>query len=134
MIGRRDLERDLVIVACAISAGIHAALVPEHLDEAAAAGIGFALSAAVLAALAVGLTAGHGPLPLAAAVAVFAALLVSYALAVTTGFPLLQPDPEPLEGLALFTKAIELAGLLSAAHLLTSGASLVHHRPRGALA
>jgi hypothetical protein len=35
------IERDLVIVACAISAGIHAALVPDHLNESAGAGIGF---------------------------------------------------------------------------------------------
>ena len=38
---------DAVIVACAVSAGIHAALVPEHLEEGRAAGIAFAVSAAV---------------------------------------------------------------------------------------
>ena len=30
MIARAVLERDVVILACAISAGIHAALVPSH--------------------------------------------------------------------------------------------------------
>jgi hypothetical protein len=134
VIGRDDLERDLVIVACAISAGIHAALVPEHLDEGTAAGTGFAVSAVALAALAVALTAELRPVPLVVAATVLAGLLASYALAVTSGFPLLHPDPEPIEGLALFTKAVELAGLLSAAHLLLSGAWIVHHSPRGTLA
>ena len=38
----------------------------------------------------------------------------SYALAITTGLPVLHPDPEPVDGLALATKAIEAAGLLAA--------------------
>ena len=38
MIGRAAIKRDLVIIACAISAGIHAALTPELLAEGAAAG------------------------------------------------------------------------------------------------
>jgi hypothetical protein len=44
---RLELERDTVIVACAVSAGIHAALTPEHFDEGFGAGAGF-LAAAVL--------------------------------------------------------------------------------------
>ena len=35
------LRVELVILACAVSAGIHAALVPEHLEEGTGAGIGF---------------------------------------------------------------------------------------------
>ena len=38
VIARAAVERDLVIVACAISAGIHAALIPDHLTEGMAAG------------------------------------------------------------------------------------------------
>ena len=38
---RLELERDTVIVACAVSAGIHAALTPEHFDEGFGAGAGF---------------------------------------------------------------------------------------------
>jgi hypothetical protein len=45
-------------------------------------------------------------------------LLISYGLAVTTGLPLLHPHPEAVAGLALFTKAVELLGLLAATHLL----------------
>ena len=43
-------------------------------------------------------------LTLAAAAATLSGLLASYALAITTGVPLLQPHPEPVDGLALATK------------------------------
>jgi hypothetical protein len=118
VITRGALERDAVIVACAISAGIHAALVPEHLEESAAAGGGFAVSAVLLGTLAVAVTRSARPILMAGAVALFAGLIVSYALAITTGVPILHPDPEPVEGLAAFTKTVELASLLAAADLL----------------
>jgi hypothetical protein len=46
-------------------------------------------------------------------------------LAVTTGVPVLHPEPEPVDGLALFTKAVEATGLAAALNLL---------RPKGAFA
>jgi hypothetical protein len=104
-----------VIITCAISAGIHGALAPEHFAEGMGAGIGFVAATVALAALAVALTVRPaGALPLTAAVAVFAGLLASYALAITTGVPLLHPDREPADGLAFATKAIEAVGLLAA--------------------
>jgi hypothetical protein len=45
-------------------------------------------------------------------------LLAVYALASTTGLPLLHPEPEPVDGLALVTKAIEAVGLVAAWNLL----------------
>jgi hypothetical protein len=36
-------------------------------------------------------------------------------LAVTTGIPAVHPDVDPVEGLALATKAVEVAGLVLAA-------------------
>jgi hypothetical protein len=48
------------------------------------------------------------------AAAVFIGLLVSYLLAITTGVPVLHPEPESIDGLALFTKAIEVLGLFAA--------------------
>jgi hypothetical protein len=45
---------------------------------------------------------------------------VSYGFAITTGVPVLHPDVEPVDGLALFTKAVEIAGLLASLSLLTS--------------
>ena len=113
-----ELKGDVVILACAISAGIHAALVPSHLEEGNAAAGGFAASAVLLGALAVALTRSSQPLLVAAAAAVFLGLLVSYALAITTGVPLVHPHAEPVDGLAVFTKAVELVGLLAAVALL----------------
>ena len=113
-----ELKRDLVIVACAISAGIHGALAPDHFAETTAAGLGFVAATVLLAALAVAATLRPAStLPLVGAATVLAGLLVSYALAVTTGLPLLHPDPEPVDGLAFATKAIELVGLLAATSL-----------------
>jgi hypothetical protein len=54
-------------------------------------------------------------------IAVLAGLIGSYTLAVTSGVPLLHPEPEPITGLALITKAVEMAGLLAASHLLWHG-------------
>jgi drug/metabolite transporter (DMT)-like permease len=113
-----ELRRDAVILACAISAGIHAALAPEHFRESTAAGLGFAASAALLAALTVVLTRRPSDAAFAATALVFAGLIGSYALAVTTGVPGVHPDVDPVEGLALATKAIEAAGLLLAASAL----------------
>jgi len=115
---RADMLRDLVIVTCAVSAGIHAALVPAHLDEGSAAAGAFAVSAVALALIAVALTRAPSPAATAAAAATFAGLLVAYALAITTGVPLLHPEAEPVEGLALFTKAVEIVGLVAATDLL----------------
>ena len=114
-----DLERDLLVLACAVSAGIHAALVPDHLAEGTGAGLGFLAAAVGLAVLAVGLTRRpQSTTALGAATSLLAGLLVSYVLAITSGVPVLHPEPEQVDGLALFTKAVELAGLLAAAHLL----------------
>ena len=114
-----ELEGDVVILACAVSAGIHAALIPAHFDESTGAGLGFVGATIALAGLVGWMTwRPVSPAPLAAAVVVLAGLLASYALAITTGLPILHPDPEPVDGLAVATKAIEAAGLLVAASLL----------------
>jgi hypothetical protein len=114
-----ELRHDIVILACAISAGIHGALVPVHFDEGTGAGLGFVATTVTLAALVAALTLRPASaLALAGAAAVFAGLLVSYALATTTGLPVLHPDPEPVDGLALVTKAIEALGLLAASSLI----------------
>jgi hypothetical protein len=114
-----ELRGDIVILACAISAGIHGALVPGHFDEGIGAGSGFVAATVALAGLVVWLTwQPANPSALAAATVTFAGLFGSYALVTTTGLPVLHPDPEPVDGLALATKAIEAAGLLAATSLL----------------
>jgi hypothetical protein len=113
-----ELRTDLVILACAISAGIHGALVRDHFEEGTGAGLGFVAATVLLAVLAVVLTRKPMQAALLATAAVFAGLIASYALVLTTGFPVLHPEPEAVDALALFTKAIEAIGLLLAASLL----------------
>lgn len=119
--GGSGRAQHVLVAACAISAGVHAALAPAHLAEGVAAGAGFALSAALLAALAGRLALQQTRASVAAAAAVLAGLLASYALAVTSGLPLLHPDVEPVDGLAAATKAVEALGLLAALRLLRPG-------------
>jgi hypothetical protein len=109
------VERDVVVLAGAISAGIHGALVPGHFAEGTGAGVGFLAATVALVVLVVALTfSPASPLALTGAAGVFAGLIVAYALATTTGLPLLHPGPEPVDGLALATKAVEAVGLLAA--------------------
>jgi hypothetical protein len=132
---RRELTNDVVILACAISAGIHGALVPDQLEEGSGPGLGFAAATVLLAGLVVALTLRpSGALALFGAAAVLGGLLVGYAAATTTGLPFLHPHPEPVEGLALATKAIEAVGLLAALNLLRRGRLTVADavpRPKG---
>lgn len=113
------LRRDVVILACAISAGIHGALSPEHLAEDTGAGLGFIVSTVLLAVLVLALTLRPASsLPVAGAALAFVGLLGAYVLATTTGLPVLHAQPEPVEGLALAAKAFEAVGLVTAMNLL----------------
>jgi hypothetical protein len=108
------MSRDLVILACAISAGIHGALTPAHFEESTGAGLGFVAAAALLAAIAAALTLRPASeLALAGAATVLVGLLASYVFATTTGVPVLHPEPEPVGALALATKAVEAVGLIA---------------------
>ncbi len=127
-----DLRGDVVIIACAISAGIHGALVPGHFDEGTGAGLGFAAATVALAGLVVWLTwRPASASALAAAAVTFTGLLASYALATTTGLPVLHPGPEPVDSLAVATKAIEAAGLLAATSLLWRPFAVTPSHPKG---
>jgi hypothetical protein len=110
--------RDLVIVTCAVSAGVHGALTPEHVREGVGAGNGFLISSVLLAAVVVWLTVRpRSELAPVAATLVLGGLLLTYVLVVTTGVPYLHPNVEPVDGLAVWTKLVELAGLLVATRL-----------------
>jgi hypothetical protein len=129
-----ELRADVVILACAISAGIHGALAPGHFSEGAGAGSAFAVAAVALAGIAVWLTARPGSrLALAAAACAFVGLLASYALAISSGLPVLHPEPEPIDALALVTKAIEAFGLAAASSLLWRPATTSNLHPKGTL-
>ena len=126
--------RDVVILACAMSAGIHGALAPAHFNEGAGAGVGFIAATAALASLAFLIGRYLDSLVLlVGAAGVLGGLLASYALATTTGLPVLHPDPEPVERLALATKAIEAIGLLGATSLLWRLVAVTNTQPKGTL-
>ena len=136
MIPTEELERDLLIVACAISAGIHAALAPAHWAEGVGTGVGFVGAAVATATLAVALTVRPtATAPLVGAVLVLCGLVASYALAVTTGVPLLHPEREALDGLALAAKLVEAVGLVAAGRALRRArpASVPTIHPKGTL-
>jgi hypothetical protein len=127
-----ELKGDVVILACAISAGIHGALAPTHFSEGAGAGVGFVAATIALAGLVVWLTLRPtSSLAFAAAAAGFLGLLASYALAVTSGLPLLHPEREPVDGLALATKAIEALGLAAASSLVWRSAAALNPQSKG---
>ena len=136
MITRAAIERDVVITACAISAGIHAALTPDHLAEGAGAGAGFAIATVLLAAVAAELTRAVSTAALAGAAALFAGLLVSYGLAVTT-----VCAPPSARGSCRRARLVHQGrrglGLLAAASLLSHrrpALVLNSPRPKGTLA
>jgi hypothetical protein len=129
-----DLRTDVVILTCAISAGIHGALVSDHFREGTGAGAGFVVATVVLAFFAVALTRKPTQAALLGVASVFAGLIVSYALVVTTGVPVLHPEPEAIDGLALFTKAVEIAGLVVTASLLRRPTlAFILTQPKGTL-
>jgi len=87
----------------------------------------------LLAALAAALTREPSQPVLLTTVAVFAGLIASYVLVVATGVPVLHPEREEVEGLALFTKAVEGAGLVLAASLVRRPSLVLSLRPKGTL-
>ena len=128
-----ELKVDLLVLACAVSAGIHGALVPDHFREGAGPGLGFVAATALLAAAAVALTREPSQLTLLATAVLFAGLIVSYVLAVTTGLPVLHPERETVDGLALFTKAVEAGGLVLTASLVRAPSLALFSHPKGTL-
>jgi hypothetical protein len=126
-----ELRIDIVVLACAISAGIHGALVQDHFQEGTGAGAGFVVATVLLAAFAVILTRDQSDFVVVGAAAIFIGLIASYVLAITTGVPVLHPDVEAVDGLALFTKAVEAVGLITAASLVRRPSFTALTQPKG---
>ena len=103
--------RGAVALVCAASAGVHAALVPEHYHEAGwALATAFALSSvalAVCAALSARPDARTG-LGRHAQVTVLSAVALCYVLSRTTGIPVLVPIPEEPDALGVVTTTAEV--------------------------
>ena len=105
----------LVVLAAAVSAGIHAGLVPEHLDEMPLLGVSFIF--AVLVLLVIGAAVAIRPeaqLPASLAAFLFAGLILAYVASRTNGLPVLEPEAERVDAIGIVTVAVQLVGLLAA--------------------
>jgi hypothetical protein len=108
----RGRRAGLLALAVMFSAGIHAALVPEHLQEMPALGWSFIGAAALGVALAWALVAYPEQQLFARLAALFLAVeVLAWVLFVTLAVPGFSGTPEPVETIALVCKAGELIGL-----------------------
>src|ERR671930_2795940 len=115
-----------LVVAGAVSAGVHAGLAPEHLHEWPPLGASF-VAAAAAAALGVAalVLRPASPWPARVLGALLGSLVVAYAATRLAALPPLDPDREPLDALGVFTSALEAAGLVAALRLVHA------HNPGG---
>jgi hypothetical protein len=100
------------------SAGMHAALVPEHLREMPALGWSFVAAALIGAVIAYAMIAKPDDGRWLTIAGVFlAAEVVAWILFVTVRVPGFTGTPEAVEVIALVCKAVELGGLALVIHL-----------------
>ncbi|HVB43704.1 MAG TPA: hypothetical protein VNF47_13505 [Streptosporangiaceae bacterium] len=105
---------------CAGSAGVHAALIREHLIESVPLGFAFAAAAVALAfAALVVRRPRHDSWALAAAAVTLCVIAVSYLLSRSTGIPLLIVQPEHADPVGAVTTVAELAGAGCCAALMS---------------
>lgn len=105
----------LVVFACVVSAGIHAALVPEHLAEMPLLGDSFILATLLLIGLGVALTVRpESRLGAALAALLFSGMTLAFVASRTYGLPVLEPEPEPVELIGILTVAVQVIGTLAA--------------------
>jgi len=110
--------RGVVVVTCAVSAGVHAGLVSAHLGESPALGVGFVLSALLLLWAAASLAEpGAARERTAAAAALLGGLIAAYVASRTVGLPLPRTHVEPVDAVGLVTQILQGAGLCAALRL-----------------
>jgi hypothetical protein len=116
---RNTILIGLLAVAVTFSAGIHAALVPEHLAEIPRLGYAFIVAAAIggLIAAVLVIRPNDGRLPPLAALFCLGQI-GAWALFVTAPVPGFPGTPEPVETIALVSKAVEALGVALALPLI----------------
>ena len=123
----RTTRTGFLALAVTFSAGIHAALAPEHLEEIPPLGYAFIVAAVIGGALAGGLVfrPDDRRLPLLAAVFCLGQI-GAWALFVTLAVPGFAGTPESVETIAVVSKAVEALGVLVALPLITAPGLLLH--------
>ena len=112
--------RGVVVTVCAASAGVHVALVPDHLGESLGLGLAFTLCAGALALSALVLRQPrHDSWAPKTAGTVLGLTALAYALSRGTGLPWLIPHAEHLDPLGLATSTAEVVAALAATLLIT---------------
>jgi hypothetical protein len=110
-------------LAVAFSAGIHAALVPEHLEEMPRLGDAFVVAAVVGGLIACGLALRPDELRLQVLAGIFCLGQIGvWAAFVTVAVPGFAGTPEPVEPIALLSKAAEAIAVLLALPAMTARA------------
>lgn len=115
------VSRYFAAAICAGGAGIHLALVPEHLHEGGPMlGAAFALSAGLLALAALTVRhPRHDSWAPHATIAVLIGTAAAYVLSRTTGLPPLISTPEATDLLGELTSAFEVAAAIACFALIT---------------
>ena len=126
-----NARNGLLALTLVFSAGIHAALVPEHLREMPPLGYLFILAAAVGSAIAVALVARPNDVRISRAAVLFLlAQIICWATFVSLHIPGFTGTPEPVEPIAIVSKAAELLGVILALLLALGAISLSDQRSR----
>jgi hypothetical protein len=122
------MNRTVLLLAGAVSAGVHAGLAPEHLHEWPPLGAAF-IAAAASSALAVAalVLRPESPWPPRVLATLLGGMVVAYGLTRLAALPPLDPDREALDLLGVCTCAVEAAGVVAAVRprltLVTPGGS-----------
>jgi hypothetical protein len=104
----------LLLLTASVSAGVHAALAPEHLHEWPPLGAAFVAAAVAVSAAVVAFVARPADAwPSRALALLLASLVAGYYLTRLAALPPLDPEREPLDALGVFTTVLEAAGLFS---------------------
>jgi hypothetical protein len=111
----RNRTATMLLAAGSVSAGVHAALAPEHLHEWLPLGVAFVAAAAVLGITVAALALSPSALwPARVLGALLAGTIAAYALTRIAALPPFDPEQEPLDTLGLATKVVEAGGLVLA--------------------
>jgi hypothetical protein len=110
--------RGVTATVCAGSAGVHAALVPEHLHESVPLGLSFAVAAVLLGVAAALMGLRDGVRVVAPVGTLLIGTALAYVLSRTTGLPGLVDHPEPVDALGSATSFLEVAGACACVWLI----------------